>query len=55
MKEILKSSTNTVFLVLSLALVALTAFRIIDAKDFIMLTSMAFTYKFTKNNQAPQA
>lgn len=51
MNKIFSSSTNTVFLLLSIALIVLTVLRIIEAKDFIMLTSMAFTYKFTKTPQ----
>ena len=43
------SSTNTAFVILSVGLVGLTYLRIIDAKDFITLTSMAFTAKFLRN------
>lgn len=49
MNKIFQSSTNTVFVLLSVALVALTFMRIIDAKDFITFVGMAFTAKFLKN------
>lgn len=44
-----KSSTNTVFIILSIGLIYLTITGSVDAKDFITLTSMAFTAKFLKN------
>jgi hypothetical protein len=44
-----KSSTNTVFILLSTALVVLTFMKIVDAKDFTTFVGMAFTAKFLKN------
>lgn len=43
------SSTNSVFIILSIGLVYLTIVKVIDPKDFITLTSMAFTAKFLRN------
>ena len=46
MAELLTSASKIVFILLAFALVGLTAFGIVEAKDFIMLTSMAFTFYF---------
>lgn len=46
MNELLKSASKIVFISLSFALIGLTAFGIVEAKDFITLTSMAFTFYF---------
>ena len=46
--KITQSATKMVFLLLTVALVALTFLKVVDAKDFITLTSMAFVYYFTK-------
>jgi len=43
------SATNSVFIILSTGLVYLTIIKIIDPKDFIALTGMAFTAKFLRN------
>lgn len=34
---------------MALALIFLTFTKVVDAKDFIILASMAFTYYFTRN------
>jgi len=47
---ILKSASKLVFVLMALALIALTAFAKVEAKDFVMLAGMAFTYYFTKSN-----
>lgn len=52
---ILQSASKIVFIILAAALIVLTALRIVDAKDFIQLTGMAFVYYFTKKNEVPQA
>jgi len=44
--EILKSASKIVFIMLAIALVVLTFFSKVEAKDFITLTSMAFTFYF---------
>jgi len=49
---ILKSASKIVFVLMTLALVGLTAFGKVEAKDFVMLTAMAFTYYFSKNNRS---
>ena len=47
--EFLKSASKIVFLLLAFALVGLTAWGKVEAKDFVMLTSMAFTFYFNKS------
>ena len=52
MKNVFESASKIVFVLLTLALIGLTAMRIIEAKDFIMLCGMAFTFYFShKGNQ----
>ncbi|MBI5402485.1 MAG: hypothetical protein HY959_03730 [Ignavibacteriae bacterium] len=46
----LKSASKLVFILMALALVALTFIRTVEAKDFVMLAAMAFTYYFTKKD-----
>ncbi len=55
--NILNSASKTVFVLMAITLVAATFLKIVDAKDFIMLASMAFTYYFTrdKGNDLPTA
>lgn len=48
--KILGSASRTVFVLMALAVIGLTATRIVDAKDFVMLASMAFSFYFTKRN-----
>lgn len=48
MNNILNSASKTVFVLMTIALIGLTAFKVVDAKDFIVLASMAFTYYFSK-------
>ena len=49
--EILKSASKIVFLLMALALITLTVIGIVEAKDFVMLAGMAFTYYFTKETK----
>jgi hypothetical protein len=49
MKTIFNSASKLVFVLMGIALVGLTVFKIVDAKDFVMLASMAFTYYFTRD------
>ena len=49
MDRIYQSASKLVFIIMAIALVGLTAVRIVDAKDFIVLCSMAFTYYFTRD------
>lgn len=48
MSKILSSASKIVFILLSISLVALTFVGKVDPKDFIVLTSAAFTFYFTK-------
>jgi len=52
--KIFTSASKIVFVLLSLALVILTFVGIVDAKDFITLTSMAFTYYFAARSKKPE-
>jgi len=54
MQKIYSSASKTVFVLLTLGLISLTILKIVDAKDFIMLTGMAFTYYFSKTNKPSQ-
>lgn len=49
MEQIYQSATKVVFIIMALALVGLTAARIVEPKDFIVLASMAFAFYFTKS------
>jgi uncharacterized membrane protein len=49
MKNILSSASKIVFILMAIALVTATFLKIVDAKDFVMLASMAFTYYFTRD------
>jgi len=51
MDKIYQSASKLVFIIMAISLVALTFARIVDAKDFIVLASMAFTYYFTRDGQ----
>ena len=44
--NILESAAKIVFIMMALALIGLTAFRIVEPKDFMMLAAMAFTFYF---------
>lgn len=46
--RILSSASKIVFILMAIALIILTARGVVEAKDFVMLASMAFTYYFTK-------
>lgn len=45
--KLLSSASKVVFILLAVALVALTFLKIVDAKDFITLAAMAFTFYFS--------
>lgn len=45
--EILKSASKIVFMLMAVALVALTVRGVVEAKDFVMLASMTFAFYFT--------
>ena len=50
MKDVLSSASKLVFIVMALAIVALTAIGVVDSKDFVMLAAMAFSFYFSKQN-----
>ena len=50
--NILASASKLVFLVMTLALCLFTWFWIVEAKDFVMLVGMVFSYYFAKNQTA---
>lgn len=45
--NILESASKIVFIIMALAVVGLTSFQVVDAKDFMMLAAMAFTFYFS--------
>jgi hypothetical protein len=49
MQAIFSSASKIVFILMATALVVLTYIQIVEAKDFVMLAGMAFTYYFTRN------
>lgn len=52
---IFRSASKIVFILMAIALIGLTAKGVVDAKDFVMLAGMAFTYYFTRKQEAPTA
>jgi high-affinity nickel permease len=52
MKELFKSASKIVFILLAIALVVLTFVGKVDSKDFIMLTTGVFSYYFGRK-EAP--
>lgn len=46
MNEIFKSASKIVFIMMAIAVVALTFVGTVEAKDFITLATMAFTFYF---------
>lgn len=46
--EILKSASQTVFVLMAVAVIGLTAVGKVEPKDFVGLAGMAFVYFFTK-------
>lgn len=50
--DILKSASKIVFVLMALAVIALTFLRIVDPKDFMMLASMAFSFYFANKGEA---
>lgn len=45
---ILNSASKIVFILLAIGLIFLTVMKIVEAKDFITLCAMAFTFYFSK-------
>jgi len=50
--EILKSASKVVFILMAVAVVGLTAFGKVEAKDFIMLASMSFAFYFSNKGDS---
>lgn len=46
MENILTSASKIVFILMAIAVVGLTAFGIVEPKDFMMLAAMAFSFYF---------
>lgn len=46
--QIPNSASKIVFILMAMALIALSALGIVEPKDFIMLCAMAFTFYFSK-------
>lgn len=53
MTRVFSSASKIVFIAMALATIGLTFVRIIDAKDFIILASMAFSFYFSKKPEEP--
>lgn len=51
--KILQSASKIVFVIMAVALVVLTYLGIVEAKDFIVLVSMVFTYYFSNKPTPP--
>lgn len=47
MQEITKSASKIVFILMALGVIGLTAAKIMDVKDFVVLASMSFTFYFS--------
>lgn len=56
MNNILSSASKIVFIIMALGVVFMTLNRILDAKDFMILASMVFSYYFTtKSSSVPSS
>lgn len=49
MSKIFNSASKLVFVLMTLAVIALTFLKIVDAKDFMILAVSAFSFYFTKS------
>lgn len=49
MQKIFASTTDTIIFILTLALIAFTALKIVDPKDFISFLGMVAAYKFGRS------
>lgn len=54
MGQILSSASKIVFIVMAVASVIGLFLKVIDAKDWLMLAGMAFSFYFTKVDSARQ-
>lgn len=51
---ILKSASKIVFILMAVAVIGLTYAGTVDAKDFMMLAAMAFSFYFANKGEAEQ-
>ena len=54
MKSIYSSASKIVFILMALATIAGMFYGIVDAKDFIVLASMAFSFYFANKGETGQ-
>lgn len=52
MNNILSSASKIVFVLMAISVVALTFIGVVEAKDFMTLCSMAFTFYFANKGNA---
>jgi hypothetical protein len=52
--QILDSASKIVFILMAIAVVILTFLKIIDPKDFMVLSGMAFTFYFSSKGDPNQ-
>lgn len=52
--NILESASKIVFIAMAFAVIGMTAFGIIDPKDFMMLAAMAFSFYFANKGEPNQ-
>lgn len=49
--SILESASKIVFVLMALGVIILTFMKIVDAKDFLTLAAMAFTFYFSNKGE----
>ena len=54
MNKILTSASKLVFVLMTIAVIVLTFVRIVEAKDFMVLASMAFAFYFANKGDPSQ-
>ena len=52
MENIYKSASKIVFILMAISVVTLTFMKIVEAKDFITLATMAFTFYFANKGNS---
>jgi len=52
MTKILSSASKLVFILMTLAVIGLTAFGKVEAKDFVVLASMSFSFYFANKGNS---
>lgn len=51
---ILESASKIVFILMALGILVLTYLKVVEAKDFVMLAGMAFTFYFSSKGDPSQ-